>query len=51
MQNCFGVIGKVSERIILVDDVITTGATVNECAKILRTAGAKEIWVVVCAKG
>ena len=31
------------QRILLLDDIITTGATASECARMLLTAGAKEI--------
>lgn len=31
------------KRVLLVDDIITTGATVSECARVLLTAGAKEV--------
>lgn len=33
-------------RVLLVDDIVTTGSTLSECARILRTAGSGE---VVCA--
>lgn len=31
------------KRILLLDDILTTGATASECARVLKTAGAKEV--------
>jgi ComF family protein len=37
------------KRIILVDDVITTGSTVSECAKVLKQAGADKVFALFAA--
>ncbi len=37
--------------VVLVDDVLTTGSTVDECAKILRRAGFRQVSVVTVMRG
>jgi len=39
-----------NRKILLVDDIFTTGSTVNECARILRLAGARQVDVFVIAR-
>lgn len=39
------------QRILLFDDVFTTGATTDACAKVLRAAGAEEVGVWTLARG
>lgn len=36
--------------LLLVDDVMTTGSTVSECAAVLRQAGASRVYVLVFAR-
>ncbi len=38
-------------RVILVDDVYTTGATMQECARVLKATGARQVWGIVVARG
>lgn len=40
----------VGKRILLLDDVMTTGSTMNECAKELKKAGAAEVMAVTVAR-
>lgn len=39
------------KAIFLVDDILTTGATLNECSRVLKGAGAKKIVAAVIASG
>ena len=47
IKNPNELIGK---KVFLVDDVYTTGSTMNECAKILKEAGIKTVWGICLAR-
>jgi ComF family protein len=54
MLGAFGVTDPewIAQRcVLLVDDVMTTGATLSECARTLKKAGARKVWAVTVARG
>lgn len=52
LQNAFRFLGgsRRPKSVLLVDDVITTGSTLNECARILRQNGVKKVYAVTIAR-
>jgi ComF family protein len=53
LRNAFAVCrpdSVVGRRILLVDDVFTTGTTLNECAKVLLQAGAESVCALTLAR-
>lgn len=42
--------GLNNKKVILIDDVVTTGSTLNECAQVLKNAGFLEIYGLVIAQ-
>lgn len=53
LRGAFRVINAEAIRgreVLLVDDIMTTGATARECARVLLRAGAAKIWVATVAK-
>ncbi|MBI5417977.1 ComF family protein [Candidatus Poribacteria bacterium] len=53
VKNAFRIDIKQSiknKKILLIDDVSTTGATINECSRVLKKGGCEEVKVVVFAR-
>ena len=40
----------IDKKALLVDDIFTTGATLNECSKLLKQAGAEKVDIFTIAK-
>lgn len=54
IKNAFAVNRKTDftgKQILLIDDICTTGSTINECARVLKESGAKEVNGLVLAHG
>lgn len=41
---------QIPKQVLLVDDVWTMGATMNECARVLRRVGVRSVWGLVLAR-
>jgi predicted amidophosphoribosyltransferase len=41
----------VGKNLVLLDDVLTTGSTLHECAVVLRKAGAESVRAITVARG
>lgn len=53
VRKAFGVVAKTGlkgKSLLLIDDVATTGSTLNECARVLKKAGVKEVCCLVLAR-
>jgi predicted amidophosphoribosyltransferase len=51
MANAFQADSRIvkDQRIVIIDDVYTTGATLRSCASALLEAGASKVWALTVA--
>ncbi len=51
VEGGFRCVGDVrGARVVLVDDVVTTGSTMSACAEALKSAGARSVWGIALAR-
>jgi ComF family protein len=50
LKDAFYTAKPVPKKVLLVDDVLTTGATVRECVRVLKENGAREVSIAVFAR-
>jgi len=50
LKGAFRPIRSLSGKVLLVDDIFTTGSTVEECAHALKSAGCEEVYVLTVAR-
>jgi len=50
LRGAFRLIRSVSGKVLLVDDIFTTGSTVEECAHTLKSGGCEEVFVLTVAR-
>ena len=53
IKNVYKIVNKEkvkNKKILILDDIYTTGSTVNECSRILKEAECKEIGILTIAK-
>ena len=51
LRGAFHVKGDLQGReVLLIDDILTSGATARECARVLMRAGATKVWVATLAR-
>jgi competence protein ComFC len=55
LKNAFALSSKINldpkEKYLIVDDVFTTGSTLNACCKVLKNAGAKNLYILTLGHG
>lgn len=54
LRHSFDIKGNhdfLNKKVVLIDDVCSTGATLNECAQVLTEQGVDQIWGLVLARG